>query len=429
VGGRPGWLVLDVDDTLVDTRRTGLAKIRGVAADLGLPYLAQEDFDAAYGTRPFRACVATWFPDVDVDDFCKGYDRWAAAIPPRPLCDGARIVAQARAAGMGVGILTNGPGHKTAAKLAAVGLTASALDFVCHADNWPVAKPHPDAFAWLAAFGVQADRTWYVSDAAADCRGSRAAGLRAVGVAAGGTASRSAVPDLVLSRPALLETVIGRLPNLPPRTFAGPPRGVGFDAGFTLVRDRTDAVGLVAALLAARGKRVPDTAVKAAFGAHHHLLADRTAWSSDVSIARMLHAFYGDVLRQLGDADPDATAAAVIARYTAPENWRALPAARAVLSLVRAQGPPTGVLSNCSQRWSMCWRAPDCGISSTPWWCPPCWARPSPRPLPSQRWPTPSAYRSAPWSTSATTPMATPLASCAQAGARCWSTARLPARS
>jgi putative hydrolase of the HAD superfamily len=52
------------------------------------------------------------------------------------------------------------------------------------------------------------------------------------------------------------------------------------------------------------------------------------------------------VLRRLGDPEPDGTAAAVIARYTSPENWRALPTARAVLDLVRARGLPTGVLSN-----------------------------------------------------------------------------------
>lgn len=345
-GGRSGWLVLDVDDTLVDTRRTGLEKIRDVAAGLGLPHLAQEDFDAVYGTRSFRACVATWFPDADVDAFCAGYDRRGTAVPPRPLCDGARIVAEARAAGMGVGVLTNGPGDKTAVKLAAVGLTATALDFVCHAGNWPVAKPHRAAFARLSALGVQAGRAWYVSDSAADCRGSRAAGLRAVGVATAGPAGRSAVPDLVLSRPALLETVIGALPGLPPRTFPGQPRGVGFDAGFTLVQDRASAADLVAAMLEARGLRVSGATVRVAFGEYRHLLADRAAWSSDASIARMLREFYGAVLRRLGEAEPDGTAAAVIARYTSAENWRALPGARAVLDLVRARGLPAVVLSN-----------------------------------------------------------------------------------
>ncbi|HEX4088947.1 MAG TPA: HAD family hydrolase [Trebonia sp.] len=344
--GRSGWLVLDVDDTLVDTRRTGLAKVRRVAADLGLPHLPAADFDAAYGTRSFPACVATWFPETDVEAFCAGYDRSAAAIPPVPLCDGGRIVTAARAAGMGVGVLTNGPGGKTEVKLAAVGLTASALDFVCHADNWPVAKPHPNAFAGLTAFGLQPDRTWYVSDAAADCRGSQAAGLRTVGVAAAGAAGRSAGPDLVLSRTALLESVIPALPDLPPRTFAGPPRAVGFDAGFTLVQDRADAADLVAARLRAAGKPVLEATVRAALGDHRHLLADRTAWSSDASIARLLDTFYRAVLRALGDAEPDHSAAAVIARYTSAENWRALPGAQAALGLARARGLSTGVLSN-----------------------------------------------------------------------------------
>lgn len=346
VGGRSAWLVLDVDDTLVDTRHTGLAKVRGVAAELGLPQLGQEAFDAVYGTRAFRASVATWYPGADVDAFCDRYDRWATVIPPRPLCDGARVVAHARAAGMGVGVLTNGPGRKTAMKLAAVGLSASMLDFVCHADNWPVAKPHSDAFARLAAFGLDPGRTWYVSDAAADCLGSRTAGLRSVGVATSGIASRSAAPDLVLSRPALLEAMVAALPDLPSRTWAGPPRAVSFDAGFTLVRDRTDAADLVAGFLASRGIDVPRVAVRAALGEERDVLADHAGWSSDSSISRMLCAFYSTVLRRFGAVDANDGAVAIVERYTQPENWEALPAARAALELVREQSLPTGVLSN-----------------------------------------------------------------------------------
>ena len=120
------------------------------------------------------------------------------------------------------------------------------------------------------------------------------------------------------------------------RTASGDPRAVGFDVGFTLVRDRVDAVDMVSALLG-----LPDPAVRQAFAAHDHLLADRTAWASDESIDRMLRAFYGAVLGEPVSAD---VVTDLIARYTAPENWTPLAGAAGMLRSARRF--PVGVLSN-----------------------------------------------------------------------------------
>lgn len=343
---RSAWLVLDVDDTLVDTRRTGLAKLRSVAAELGLPALADDAFAEHYGARSFDECVARWFPGADPERVAARYDRLAPDFPPSPLCDGARVVARARSAGLRVGVLTNGPGRKTTRKLAAAGIDVTDVEFVCHADNSPVRKPDPRAFTRLSALGVRLDRAWYVSDAAADCRAARAVGMRSIGVAHGGVAVEGAQPDLVLSRSDLLAAVVDVLADADTPSSTGDPRGVGFDAGFTLVDEHVTAPATVAWVLAARGTPVNPEAVDAAFERHRAVLADRGAWASPAAVTAMLGAFYGAVLTALGVSEVSAVAAEVVRRYTAPENWQALPGSDALLALAAERGLRTGVLSN-----------------------------------------------------------------------------------
>ncbi|MEU9509339.1 HAD family hydrolase [Micromonospora sp. NPDC048170] len=345
----PAWLVLDVDDTLVDTYRTGLAKMRTAAEQLGLASPDDATFAAGYGRWPFRECVRRWWPDADLDRFQNAYDALGTAHPHQPLGQVPALLASARSAGLGVGVLTNGPGHKTATKLNAVGVAASDFDFVCHADNW-WPKSRPESFRELSRFGVTPTTCWYVSDSPADWAAAEAAGLSAVGVAsavpydwhrrAGWTPPRLAVPyvDALVAMTGALVAAAGP-------AALGPPRAVAFDAGFTLVEDRRTPHELVAKALADQGRPVAAEDVDEAFRQHVHLLADTSIWASDQTIARTLDAFYGGVLARLGATDPT-VAATVVADYTRPDSWRRRTTAREVLDWVRQRDIPTGVMSN-----------------------------------------------------------------------------------
>lgn len=172
-------VLFDVDDTLVRTAETGFAKCAEVAARLGLAPPSEAAFRDPYGRVPFRECVALWHPGVDVDAYQAAYDGLADAFPPVPIGSFADVVAACRAAGLRVGVLTNGPDAKTERKLPATGVDPASLDGVWHAGNVPWPKPDPRCFAGpLREWGAEPGELLYVGDAATDAAAAAAAGVR-----------------------------------------------------------------------------------------------------------------------------------------------------------------------------------------------------------------------------------------------------------
>jgi putative hydrolase of the HAD superfamily len=101
----------------------------------------------------------------------------------------AAVIAQLRADGWRLGILTNGLPATQRAKVEALGLE-SRVDAVLYAeDHAPGGKPSRAAFnAALAALGVPARQTVFIGDdLVRDVQGARAAGLFTIRVAAPGT--------------------------------------------------------------------------------------------------------------------------------------------------------------------------------------------------------------------------------------------------
>ena len=180
MGGRLDAVLLDVDDTLVQTARTGHAKCVEVARRLGLQPPSAAEFAAVYGREPWPACARTWHPGLDdLDGYVALYDGLAARFPDRPCGDAPRLVARCRRLGLRVGVLTNGPERKTARKLRAAGLAPDALDGVWSREHLPHSKPDPRCFApALAAWGLPPGRVRYVADAPGDWAAATAAGLQ-----------------------------------------------------------------------------------------------------------------------------------------------------------------------------------------------------------------------------------------------------------
>lgn len=348
--GRP-FVVLDVDDTVVETFGLGLAKCRRVATDLGLPALSAERYAEAYGRMSFAACVRSWYPDTDVSLFSERYDTLVDELPPVPIGDLPRVVAAARDAGFGVGVLTNGTSVKTARKLAATGVDGDELDFVRTADDGARAKPHRDAFDALVAEGVQPERSWYVSDAAADWAGSVLSGFRSVGVvsAAPTAAGRRVSPDLVVPNVDALAEALAPLAALAPAASGarpvGLPRAIGFDVGFTLLEDVEQPVALVLRMLAEGGVEATRAAAAEAFAASTHWLASSTFWADPRTADSTLVSFYGEVLLRLGGGEA-VSAREVVDAYVALNNWRTSAGAADAVDLARRTGVRVGFLSN-----------------------------------------------------------------------------------
>lgn len=340
------WLVLDVDDTLVATYRTGFAKCIAAAASLGLALPPEAAFASLYGRVTFEECVQRLHPGIDLARYQDSYDSLVTQFPPEPLCDGSALLAATTRASLRRGILTNGPAVKTARKLAACGLAPDDFDFVISGDTALIRKPAAGSFAALRKHGVNLETAWYVSDSAAEWKAAESAGLRTVGVSTRQPAESGFLPMLWLPGSALLPGVVPCLAASAQEPRPGPPRAVTFDAGFTLIEPALEADEIVWRHLALADGAPSLPAVRAAFEAAATILArPEVWWASPGHAEQNLTRFYEAVLTDLG-APSRTTAAEVINAYTTPANWRAVPGARDLLAAVRTSGCKIGVLSN-----------------------------------------------------------------------------------
>lgn len=132
------------------------ARIADMRAAFGLAPLAEADADAAF--------------TVFIDAYRTGWSVYGDVV---------ETLERLRAAGVRVGVLTNGPGEQQRAKLTHIGI-ADLVDVVCAADEIGAAKPEVAAFdALLTALGTTRERTVFVGDhPALDGVAAREAGIR-----------------------------------------------------------------------------------------------------------------------------------------------------------------------------------------------------------------------------------------------------------
>jgi HAD superfamily hydrolase (TIGR01509 family) len=339
------WLVLDVDDTLVDTYRTGYAKCVAAAGALGLPPPSPDEFAELYGRMRFEQCVGHLHPDVDIARYQATYDAQSSRFPPRPRCNGSALLAAIERAGLRRGVLTNGPSHKTIAKLSACGLSTDDFEFVISGDTAAVPKPHVDAFSALTGYGVDPSTAWYVSDSAADWRAAESACFRTVGVASAHLVGFGYLPMVWLPDTATLPRVVPCLAAAAHSPQPGPPRAVSFDAGFTLIEPLRGSEEMIADQLLRAGFVSSRREIHSAFAAAGHLLARPDLWwAGEAAAAAKLTLFYETVLAEL--AAPPRIATPVLDAYTSPANWKVRSGAIDLLAAIRATGRKVGVLSN-----------------------------------------------------------------------------------
>ena len=197
-------VLLDFDDTLTDHARVEHEAWACVAALLveRLPHVDvtalrvryQDGFERHYrrmldGEIDFRQyrwqrlaeALAPWH-DLDDDLFAAYTEAKNRTIDRASLWpDAMATIARLRGAGLGVGVLTNGPSEIQRRKLRATGVDA-AVDAVLVSEELGVAKPDVRAFALAAAaLGTEPSRTAMVGDSLLnDVAGGLAAGCAPV---------------------------------------------------------------------------------------------------------------------------------------------------------------------------------------------------------------------------------------------------------
>ena len=199
-------VLLDLDDTLVDSTTAMIAAGRAAAATLW-PQAGADLHDAAarrFRTDPRglfgaytrgeldfaamrRARVADLVDHLGLADIDDAHRQFEAAYAPafaqhlRAYDDVAGLLAEAGERHWRVGVLTNSGATYTAEKLRLAGLVGR-FDVVVTTDDLGYGKPDPRVFAHACALlgSEPADTAYVGDDLEVDARGARAAGLYAV---------------------------------------------------------------------------------------------------------------------------------------------------------------------------------------------------------------------------------------------------------
>lgn len=132
---------------------------------------------AGYRRAHLRAAVEPWGELSDEVLAACAAERDAHHESARLAAGAAEAVRELRAAGLRVGVLTNGPSRMQRRKLDVIGM-AGEVDAICVSEELGFAKPDPSAFAVAAErLGAKAGETAMIGDnVVADIRGALDAG-------------------------------------------------------------------------------------------------------------------------------------------------------------------------------------------------------------------------------------------------------------
>lgn len=186
-------LLFDLDGTLIDTDHLHFAVFRDLLAEAGHALDRRHYLETIHG-RMNADIFARLMPDADPDAMSDRKeaafrDRLAGSVPA--MAGAAELVAQARAEGWGLAVVTNAPRANAVAMLAAIGL-AAAFDTLVIGEECRAGKPDPAPYATaMARLGVAPAACLAFEDSASGIRSARAAGAWTVGI-------RSAQDDATL---------------------------------------------------------------------------------------------------------------------------------------------------------------------------------------------------------------------------------------
>lgn len=231
-------LLLDVDDTIIDTRTAMVAAAKAAVAQLWPQAGAQVHMAAAVhfhvdprgffgrftrGEMSFSqmraarvADLLDFFSLAGIDDVNRRFeDAYAPAFSAnvRLFDDVAPLLEAARAAGVPVGLLTNSSSQYTQQKLAITGL-GGAFAVVATRDTLGFGKPDPRAFLHACRLvGSAPHQTIYVGDhLEIDALAAQDAGLRAVWLQRGTVGSQGSARARARAVPVV--TTLSQVPAL-----------------------------------------------------------------------------------------------------------------------------------------------------------------------------------------------------------------------
>jgi phosphoglycolate phosphatase len=184
-------VLFDLDGTLVDSLADIAASVNHVLAELGHPVLdlATIRGHVGDGARALvERCLPAGLAPAAVDAALLRYQaryRSHLVVHTRPFDGIAALLADLRAGGVRLGVVTNKPEGPARALVAQL-FDAGTFEVVIGEGPLRPRKPSPEPALFAAsALGVAPPRAAFVGDSAVDVETGRAAGMTAIGVAWG----------------------------------------------------------------------------------------------------------------------------------------------------------------------------------------------------------------------------------------------------
>jgi putative hydrolase of the HAD superfamily len=213
--------IFDLDDTLYEREQFLLSGFAAVANELERRFNLPAPWILAtlrrartrgYAGRELQAlCADHGLPESLIPELVEVIRRHEPALTLGSVA--AAVIAQLRADGWRVAILTNGLPETQRAKVDALGLESRVEAVLYAEEHAPGGKPSRAAFdAVLAVVGVPASRAVFIGDdLVRDIQGARAAGMSTIRIATAGRPDRTAGDADVIARLEEVPAAAGRL--------------------------------------------------------------------------------------------------------------------------------------------------------------------------------------------------------------------------
>jgi HAD superfamily hydrolase (TIGR01509 family) len=192
---RPQAVVFDLDGTLVDTVGTRIKAWQAAFAERGLT-VERRRLEPMIGMDGRRLAAEVMGNNGDAEEV----DRRAGEFfdrrnqSPRPLPGAREVLERLDADGVAWAIATSSRAEQVAASVAALGLAHAPR--IIDGSAVRHAKPAPDLLLLAAErLGSAPSATWCVGDSTWDMRAAVAAGMRGIGVTAGGAVGADALRE------------------------------------------------------------------------------------------------------------------------------------------------------------------------------------------------------------------------------------------
>ena len=176
-------ILLDLEGTLVDSRRDITTAVNLVRADLGGEPLSMERIIGyvGEGVRELIIRATADIEGVDVEEAVRAMRRHYGAHlldQSRPYPGTTEALSRLRDDGWALGVVTNKLRALSVKVLEGLGLSGF-FEVVIGGDTCDHRKPHPEPLACgLSSLGATVPRSWMVGDSYTDLRAARRLGLK-----------------------------------------------------------------------------------------------------------------------------------------------------------------------------------------------------------------------------------------------------------